>query len=236
VSLLRVALVVAGAAGLLPAVSAGADGPSARLGSAMAATHAKHSVHYVSVQKGTKAEITIVADAGPASGIQRITYRRGGKTGHVTVIVANRTAYLRGDAFTLQNYLGFTKADASRAANRWLLFPHTSPAYAPVAADVTFGSAMSSLVPRGRLAVVPQTTMAGRRVIGIRATIKQGSHTASTTLYVRAAGARLPVAEVVVGPTGRATLTYSRWNEPVSVRAPTSQAPPAAPKTPGNVA
>ena len=59
-----------------------------------AALRTEHSVHYVSVQRAGPISLTMVCDVGRTSGIQRITFRKSGKTGHVTVIVA-RTYRLR---------------------------------------------------------------------------------------------------------------------------------------------
>ena len=82
--------------------------------------------------------VTMVGDVGPKAGIQRITYRSGQKTGHLTVIVSQRTAYMRGDAFALEGFLGFPHAGSVKYANTWLRFRHTAAAYAPIAENVTF--------------------------------------------------------------------------------------------------
>src|SRR3954466_2366751 len=144
---LRIALLAAATACLVAATAAAAKSPSAQLTSMAAAIEAHHSVHYVSIQKGGAASLTMICDAGPTSGIQRITFRLNGKSGHVTVIVAKHTAYVHGDAFTLQNFMGFSPADAKKFAGTWLVIPRSSHAYATVAEDVTYDSAVDGLKP-----------------------------------------------------------------------------------------
>jgi len=110
----------------------------------------------------------MVGDAGLDRGIQRVTYRKGGNTGHVTVLVVADTAYVRGDVFALTNYMGFSAARAASLAGHWLQIPHTARGYATVAAAVRLKSTLSELVlPRPRLAL-PETTRDGQRVLGIR--------------------------------------------------------------------
>lgn len=187
-------------------------------------------MHYVSVQDGGKASLTIVCDAGPTTGIQRLTYREAAKSGHLTVIVARRTAFLRGDRFTLRQFLGFRDADAKRLADQWLLVPHSSHAYGPVAQDVTFASAMSSLQPDGRLTNVRPAKIGGHAVIGVRGTSRAKAGKAVTTLWASARGRPLPLHEVTVAPDGTTRVTYSHWNRPVHVRAPSGAFDPTKPQ------
>jgi hypothetical protein len=184
----------------------------------------------VSVQDGGKASLTIVCDAGPTTGIQRLTYREAAKSGHLTVIVARGAAYLRGDRFTLRQFLGFRDADAKRLADRWLLVPHSSHAYGPVAQDVTFMSAMASLRPDGRLTNVRRTRVGSHAVVGVRGTSRLKAGKAVTTLWASARGKPLPLREVTVAPDGTTSVTYSRWNKPVHVRAPSGAFDPTTPQ------
>jgi broad specificity phosphatase PhoE len=101
-----------------PVASAAPKPPAQLLASVLAAGGAQRSVHYVAAANYGGGEIRQVVDAAITRGIQRIAYRQGAKTGHVTVIVAAHTAYVRGDAFTLVNYMGFKAAPAAKYANR----------------------------------------------------------------------------------------------------------------------
>ena len=69
----------------------------------------------------------MVGDVGAKAGIQRITYRVGKRTGHLTVVVSGAPPYMRGDAFTLESFLGFPHAGSVKYADTWLRFRHTAP-------------------------------------------------------------------------------------------------------------
>jgi hypothetical protein len=232
---IRTGLLVAMAACALPA-SAGAATPGARLGSTLDAVRTQRSVHYVSKQRSGTTSVTIVCDAGRASGIQRLTYREGGQSGKLTVIVRHNTAFLRGDNFALRRFLRFRASDATQLADRWLVIPHSSHAYATVAEDVTFLSAMDDLRPAGDLANVRRTTVEGRAVVGVRGTTRVLGKTSVTTLWIAATGKPLPLRAVTATKDGAVEVTYSRWNEPVRVRAPVDTVDPLTGKPSGTVA
>jgi hypothetical protein len=201
---------------------AGASAPPDRLvSSALAAARAQRSVHYVVAAVSSTVNVRMVGDAALDRGIQRITYRRAGKTGQVTVLVVANTAYVRGDAFALASYMGFSGAAATRFAGRWIKIPHTAPSYPTVSEAVRLRSTIKEItLPRPRVAL-PESVLNGRRVIGIRNTSMASGHRVTRTLYVRAAGLRLPVAEVTRDGGNRISVTFSNWNQPVNVSAPT---------------
>lgn len=212
-------------AALVAAPVASAQAPPALRAAIHAAGLTQRSVHYVSVSTASTGTVTIVGDAGRDRGIQRITVRLGGKTGHVTVVVAASTAYVYGDAFSLHRFLGFKSVGATKYAGVWILVPATSKAYAPVAAAVTLPSAIDLLGPQGRMTVVPPGTVAGRRVVGVRGNSVVNGGPVLDTLYACASGKPLPVKEVVFKPGFRSTNVLSRWNEPVHVRVPRKTVP-----------
>jgi hypothetical protein len=162
----------------------------------------------------------MVADVGAKAGIQRITYRVGKRAGHLTVVVSRRTAYMRGDAFTLENFLGFPHAGSVKYAGTWLRFRHSSSAYAPIAENVTIGSTLNDLKPAGRLSNVPRTKIDGQAVVGVRGTTRVQGQKVVRTLWVATAGKRLLVSDVITAPGGSLTVTYSHWNAPVRVHVP----------------
>jgi hypothetical protein len=194
------------------------------MSSSLAAAKAQHSVHYVSSWKSAGLSGSIVGDAAIDRGIQRITFRKGPQTGHVTVLVVENTAYVRGDALALQSYMGFSSADASAAAGKWVRVEHTHAWFSTVAAAVRLGSTIDEL----RLSVedplesAGNTTLNGRRVAIIRGRIARSGNGATATLYVQTDGERLPVAEIERQGTKIASTVLSRWNEPVHVSAPPS--------------
>jgi hypothetical protein len=222
---LRALLIFAVALVCVPSAVAGSGTPTQLLASILAAARAQHSVHYVSSASLGNSHVSQVGDAGATQGIQRITFRTAGKTGHVTVMFVANSAYLRGDAFTLVDYLGFTAGAAAAYAGRWILVPHSDSAYSTIAAGVTFTSAIGELKLSAPLTRVPDTTIAGRRVIAVRGKSSTAPGSVAATLYAQAAGPPLPVREVARAGTTSAVVTFSRWNEPVRLSVPASAAP-----------
>jgi hypothetical protein len=196
------------------------------LASILAAARAQRSVHYVSATSIGVVRIHMVGDAGRTTGIQQITFRKGTQMGHITVIVSANTAYVRGDAFTLVNFMGFKAAAAVKNEDVWVRIPPTDVHYASVAAGVTLYSAIAEL-ELTPLARVTATKIDGQQVIGVKGTTTSATgQTAQATLYGRAAGPPLPVRDVVSqGSSARATVTFSKWNEPIHVAAPTGAVP-----------
>ena len=186
----------------------------------------RHSVHYVSSSAAPGHAIRIVSDVGRGRGIQRITLTSQGSSGPATVLVVGRSAYIRGSVFTLHEYFPFTQAQAARYAGKWISIPSTSGAYSAVAADATFASFLADLLPSKNLALV-RATIAGRRSVGLRGTVRQGNLKLLETVYAPARGAPLPFEEkaVSVGQPGTGLTRMSRWNEPVHVTAPADAVP-----------
>jgi len=214
---------------MLAAPAGASVSPDRLVSSALAAANAQRSVHYVmTAESRSKVGVRMIGDAALDRGIQRITYHQAGKSGRVTVIVVANTAYIRGDAFTLENYMGFPRARAKGFANRWLKIPQAAPRFDPTAEAVRLRSAIKEMrVPKPR-AALPERMLNGQRVIGIRNTSIVSGQRVTRTLYVRASGRRLPVAEVqrehgsANVEAGLITITFSKWREPVSVSAPTN--------------
>lgn len=186
---------------------------------------ARHAVHYVSTATTPQGRVVIAGDAGAASGTQRITFTRNHRTGHVTVVVAGDAAYIRGDAFTLVDFMGFAAGPARKYAGRWIGIPRASREYAPVAAGVTYASVVAQLAIVGPYRVGRATTISGVRAVAVRAHAppSQGV-SAVVTLYLRSPGA-LPVEEVGTDGRTRLIVVLGRWNESVSVRAPRGAVP-----------
>jgi hypothetical protein len=211
---------------LLPAVSlagltaalAGAVAPaSARYTAVLAAMQRQHSVHYVATESEGTTSVTYVGDVGRTEGIQRVVFTAGGRTGHVTEVVSNHRAWIRGDEFALSEFLTFPDSIAARYAGRWIKVPSSD--YASVAEDVTLGSAVDTLKLHAPIAAVPATLVGGQAVIGVRGTSSHAGVSTVEILYARATGLPLPVAEIATG-TAATDVTFSRWNEAVSVSVP----------------
>jgi hypothetical protein len=211
---------------LAPVAATATKPPAQLLAAVLAAGDAQRSVHYVTTASYGGADIRQVGDAGITRGIQRMAFRKGARTGHVTVIVAAHTAYVRGDAFTLVNYMGFKSAPAAKYADRWVSIPPTDADYSTVAAAVTLHSTLHQLKLSAALSTTPQTTLDGQQVVGIKGRYTgAGGRTASAILYVRATGSPLPVQETVRVGAARFAVTFSNWNQSMSVSAPTGAVP-----------
>jgi hypothetical protein len=209
----------------IPAAALAAPSPTKLVASILAAARAERSVHYVNAISIGAVRIRVVCDAGVAQGIQQITFHKGARTGHVTVIVSADTAYIRGDAFTLVNYMAFNAAPAAKYAGTWVLVPRTDRDYSTVSAGVRLPSVIAqlNLVPLSRLS---NTTIDGERVVGVKGKRSTpAAKDAAVTLYARAVGTPRPVQEVTSQGSARATVTFSKWNEPLHVAAPAKAVP-----------
>ena len=213
-------LAVAAVAAVGAAVALAAQSPKALRNAIFAAARAQHSVHYVSKQTGPGRSGTIVGDVARGRGMQRITFRTNGRTGRATVLVVHRTAYIRGDAFTLQSFFGFSASQAQQHANQWITIAHTSPAYASVAAAVTLPSFLGEIYPQANLTRV-SGSVGGRRVVGVRGAARHEGERLVETVYARAQGTPLPVEEDETASGGfRGRTNIGPWNRPVRVRPP----------------
>ena len=67
---------------------------------------------------------------------------------------------------------------------------------------------------------LPQSTVEGQRVIGVRNSSLVSGHRVMRTVYVSAVGLRLPVAELTQGGGNQGRVLLSHWNERVRVSAP----------------
>jgi hypothetical protein len=199
-----------------------------------AAIDHEHSVHVVSFQSGTNvsakananATVTIVTDAGISEGVQRVTYAQGRTSGHETVEVIGGDAYFSGDSFTLENFNGFSASAAARYAGTWLEVTPADSAFANLTSAVTMSTIPAQIVlPKPQL-FNGESTVAGVRVKGLRAVVPVPSGKETGVLYVRSEGNPLPVElTLALVNGGHGSNVFSRWNESVTVTAPSSSIP-----------
>lgn len=220
--LVRASLGVIGVAVVLASASAAsAESPTALADRAFAAATRQRSVHYeVRTSRGTGSVTTMVSDIGRRAGVQRIAFSRGGRTGHVVIRVVGATAYVRGDSFVLNSYMGFRAAGSVTYAGRWIKIPRGNRAYASVADAVTLDTELDNV----RFVSVDPPILPGR-IDGQAVLVVHGTRSEAPIdaawLYVRARGAPLPVAARVTAFSGATYTThFSRWNELIRVRAP----------------
>jgi hypothetical protein len=205
----------------LPAAAAAATSPSKVLDSILAAARAQGSVHSEGTGNYAASHVRFVSDAGLAHGIQRITFRKGGETGYVTVIVAANTAYVRGDAFTLLNYMNFRRITAVNYAGRWVRFPGNDGGFSSIAAGVTLSSLIDGLELGGTLSSVSGNKIDGRRVFTVSGKTSSKTGTVVDTVYARGTGSPLPLKQVTTrGPKDVTTTIFSNWSGQVDVAVP----------------
>jgi len=209
---------------LLPAAvtASSARTPAQLLSSMLAAARTHHSVHYVTrTQIGATIRFQMVCDVAQTSGIQRITFQQSSRTGHVTVIVARGTAYFRGDAFTLVDFMGLKKAPAAKYAGKWVSIPKTDPLFASVSEAVTFSSTIDELKLIAPLKALPPSKIGTVRVVGVSGRDPSSQrHTGAAAVYAPATGSPLPLAEVAVQGSSRSGVRFAGWDERVSANAP----------------
>jgi len=199
-----------------------AQSPAALLAASLAAGKAQGSVHYVARARFGAETVTITGDAALDRGRQQIAFTKSGQTGHATVLVVNNTAFIKGDAFTLTNYMQIP----ATLANRWLSLAHTASGFKAVAEAVRLGSTLSELKMVAPLQLAPGRSIAGTRTVAIRGKVPQNGVAVIATLYVRASGLPLPVKQVSTESGGATdTVTFNGWKESVTVVAPSRATP-----------
>lgn len=203
----------------VPSLVDAAGSPKQSLAASLAAARAQQSVHYVAASTTGNVRTRLVCDVGLTEGIQQITFVQGTKTGKVTVVVSAGTAYIRGDSYTLTNYMGFKQAGATKFGGQWIQVLHSDRAYASIAEAVTLPSTIDELRLSGALTFLPTSTVAGQKVVGIKGkTIAKPP--AVGAVYISAQGKHLPVGQVETIGGGLAEMLLSKWNEPVHVTLP----------------
>ena len=193
------------------------------------------SVHYVSsstqtTTSGVKVTLLESGDAGPASGTQSVSFRRGNVSGAITIDVIGGITYVKGDLNGLENLAGLSPLQAAATAGKWIDFATTNVAFAQVVAGVRSDDIAQQLALSGLLTLGRPRTIHGTAVLAINGTQgSTGSGNGNGThqravLYVRAHGRHLPVEEDTLTakgqPSGTFRVTYSNWGELVRPQAP----------------
>jgi hypothetical protein len=184
------------------------------------------SSNEISPQSDLPATVTVITDAARAEGMQQVTYRQGGTSGRETVEEVGGVGYLKGDAFTLQYFNGFTAETADRYSDVWLSVTTADGAFAKLTSGLTMATLPEQLSMPGSTVIKGATTVSGQRVTKLTSTATISSHTVISYLYVRARGLRLPVEQTFKeAGIGSGSDRYSQWNKPVAVTAPTKTVP-----------
>lgn len=211
-------LLLAAVAGGAATSALAAQSPQALRTAIFVAARERHSLHYVMAELQGGKRVRIVGDVAATSGTQQLTLA-GKTTGHVTVSVLGRTAYLRGDRAGLRA-MGLPAAASSQYARTWISVPRTSKLFAPLADAVTLPSFLGDIFPVTNLAFVHRS---GR--VGLRGKALLDGALVDVTLFANPSGPPLPLEEDQDGKAFRSHVAISRWNEPVHVTAPKHAVP-----------
>jgi len=214
------------------AASAGLTGKSAQqvVAISVAAAKAKGSAHFAEAGRfgGPSGRITL--DQSRAEGKEVDSGFSNGTD--VTLLFIKGVLYLDATARSLTN-AGFSAAQASAYAGKWISFSPGDKEYAALSANETLVSTLDAASPSAPLSKPVSARFDGRPVIKIVGAINPAlapGLKGTDIVYVSAAPPYLPVAVVIKGAAGSGfdvTTTVSGWGERVSL-SPPAQATPAA--------
>lgn len=219
-------VIVAAAVAGATAVALAAQSPKALRATVFAAARKERSVHYVEQGAAQGLRQTMVADVAATRGVQRINFTLNGKKGQFTVLVVQRTVYLRGNQSALGVYLGFTAVQATKFQNQWISVPPSSGKYKDLAASVTLPSFLHDIYPSAPLSLVT-TKIGGHLRTGLRGRNVEPGVKFVEALFPTTSPPLLPAAVSDVEPTKGFidAIKISRWNESVRVEAPAHAVP-----------
>jgi len=128
------------------------------------------------------------------------------------VVQSGGTVYIKGSSAFYRHIGGATAAQLLQG--KWLKAPATTPEFASVSSLTDLHRLIdATLASHGTLVKTPATTVDGKRVVGLT------DQTQGGTLYVATSGKPYPV-QLAKGGAGGGTLTFDRWNQPVSITPP----------------
>ncbi|HEY2353658.1 MAG TPA: hypothetical protein VGH79_02000 [Gaiellaceae bacterium] len=197
--------------------------PQGVLASIVAATLAQKSIHLESTAvSGPYGTTKYVVDLSGDSVSERVDY--GGSKLHLVVV--NDAAYVRGDPLLLEQRLGLTQEQAMKYAGKWIWIPGTGDTRG-LYAELIHGLSLASIIRRATS--MKNLELSRRTEHGMPLVVVRGTPTSPsvhvTELQARANGTPLPVAFSGSLPGAATSGRFSRWNEPVAIRFPSSSTP-----------
>jgi hypothetical protein len=191
------------------------DSPGQVVALAAAAAQKAGSVHVVVHLQSPGQTTTYIEDAAAGAGRQVITSSGGVQ---VTTLVVGGVAYVKANRTAMTTLFQLSDTDARRYAGTWLSFPSRGAAYRQIAENVTLVSLLNDATPSTSTAVLTQSVVDGRSVVGVRGELPGRL---PGTLYVPATGSPLPLEEVTRSSGTVATTLFTDWGESVTVTPPT---------------
>jgi hypothetical protein len=156
-------------------------------------------------------DLSIAKDQG-ATGSMTINGKK------VDLVIVGGEGYMKGDAAFWSQFGGAAGATiAQLLQGKWLKFPVNNSQFHPIVAFASAKAIFDQLKSGSdsHLENMGATTYKGQSVVALNDGVKKG------TFYVAATGTPYPVALVKTG-SGGGTITFSAWNEPVTLTAPTN--------------
>ena len=205
--------------------------PAQLLRASLSAAQGEAGVDWVGTTHTSNVAVTLTTKAGKHDGLQSINFHVGTKDGQISIILVGTTVYIRGNAFGLQQYMGFSATAAQKEAGRWVSVAEPDATlvtiYEAVAAGLTVSSTVSELAMTGPLTQTAVKTVAGQHVIGIRGTTLVNSEAPSTpqVLYLKSTGEHLPVEAVQNYKDEASSELLGPWGRAPSAQAPTGAVP-----------
>jgi hypothetical protein len=126
----------------------------------------------------------------------------------------------------MQDYLGFTAAQAAAYHDKWIVVPPGQHLYKALATAVTMPSFLHEIYPSAPLALV-KTTIGGRKYTGVRGTndTEGGGFKFVQSVFPDSKMRPFAVSAVDRGKGFVSAVKISRWNQAVHVTAPTGAVP-----------
>jgi len=236
VSRLVAIVAVAAATAAVAAVASAAQSPQALRTAIFAAAKKQHSLHYVERDNAPGLHQSMVSDISGKRGVQRISFTLNGNgrtaKGQFTVRVVEPRVYFRADKVAMQDYLGFTAAQAATYHDKWVVVPRGQHLYKALAAAVTMPSFLHEIYPSAPLALA-KTSIGGRKYTGVRGIndTEGGGFKFVETVFPDSRMRPFAVSAVDRSKGFISAVKISRWNQAVRVTAPAGAIPITSVKT-----
>jgi hypothetical protein len=200
--------------------SAGVVTTSSVLSAAKSAIQKHSAVHLeINVTSGSSSAEKVVQDAATSTGIETITEG----TASATVKVMPSYAYMSGNSSGLTTILGLTSAQAKKVGKDWVSMKSGASQYSDLEKVVTLSS-VSSVFPAAKGTKLSTSVVNGTKVFVLSWTTAATSSAPkiSSILTISAVGANLPIKETATASGEKEIITLSKWDEHVSVSAPSA--------------
>jgi len=163
---------------------------------------------------------SIVAQGKPISLNMELVSGKGA-TGQITlegnavdIVAVEHSVYIKGSTAFYTRIAG--PAAAQLLQGKWLKAPSAGSEFAAFAQLTNLTTLIdTSLSSHGTLAHAGTATIGGQPAVGVTDTSKGG------TLYVASTGTAYPL-EITKGGASSDKITFDRWNQPVTLTAPTN--------------